>query len=100
MAEDEGNLGRSCAGLGRFEVVLADRIRLQTSVGVTSNASRKRGREGAPSEGRRPGSSKSSSLTRRRSKVSLVFFSQRGLLRGEEGATEDVRSFFATLPTA
>lgn len=33
-------------------------------------------------------------------KVSLVFFSQRGLLRGEEGATEDVRSFFATLPTA
>jgi hypothetical protein len=34
--------------------------------GVTSNASRKRGREGAPSEGRRPDSSKSSALTRRR----------------------------------
>jgi len=31
VAEDEGNLGRSCAGLCRFEVVLADRIRLQKS---------------------------------------------------------------------
>jgi hypothetical protein len=32
--------------------------------------------------------------------VDLAFFSLRGLLQGEEGATEDVRSFFATLPTA
>jgi hypothetical protein len=32
--------------------------------------------------------------------VDLAFFSLRGLLQGEEGATEDVRSFFATLPKA